>query len=78
MSTILVWGAFVLLVLIILAFDLGMFSRGAAKAISARQALFRTGIYVCLSGIFTVFVYYAYEHNWFELGIYAEAEDHDE
>lgn len=76
-STILVWGAFVLLVLIILAFDLGMFSGGPSKAISARQALFRTGVYVFLSGLFTVFVYHAYENHWFDLGIYAPNEDQE-
>jgi tellurite resistance protein TerC len=65
----------VLLVLIILAFDLGMFSKGPAKAISARQALFRTGVYVALSAMFTVFVYYAYENHWGELGIYAAPDD---
>jgi tellurite resistance protein TerC len=69
-TTILVWGAFVLLVLIILAFDLGLFSRGPAKSISAREALFRTAVYVCLSGLFTVFVYYAYENHWANLGVY--------
>jgi len=80
-STILIWGGFVVLVLIILAFDLGAFSRGPSKAISARQALFRTGVYVCLSITFTVFVYYAYDNHWFELGVYAEpddAEEHDD
>ncbi len=77
-STILVWGAFVLLVLIILAFDLGVFSRGPARAISARQALFRTSVYVCLSGLFTVFVYYSYEHHWFDLGVYEAAEDEED
>ncbi|MBI1347475.1 TerC/Alx family metal homeostasis membrane protein [bacterium] len=78
MSTILIWGGFVVLVLIILAFDLGAFSRGPAKAISARQALFRTAVYVCLSMIFTVFVYYSYENHWFELGVYPEADAADE
>jgi tellurite resistance protein TerC len=71
-STILVWGAFIVLVLIILAFDLGMFSRGPARAITARQALFRTGVYVMLSAIFTVFVYYAYDSHLFNLGVYEE------
>ena len=81
MSTILVWGAFLLLVCIILAFDLGLFSRGPSKAISARQALFRTGVYVFLSGLFTIFVYYAYDGHWFNLGVYepvAEEEAHDD
>jgi len=74
-STILVWGAFVLLVLMILAFDLGAFSRGPARAITARQALFRTGVYVFLSCLFTVFVYYAYENHWFNLGVYADPDE---
>jgi tellurite resistance protein TerC len=74
-STILVWGAFVLLVLIILAFDLGAFSRGPSRSISARQALFRTGVYVFLSCLFTVFVYHAYENHWFDLGVYHGAEN---
>ncbi len=70
-----VWGAFLLLVLLILAFDLGAFSRGSSRSISARQALFRTGVYFFLSVCFTVFVYYAYENHWLGLGIYAEADD---
>lgn len=77
-----VWGAFLLLVLLILAFDLGAFSRGASRSISARQALFRTGVYFSLSVMFTVFVYYAYENHWLNLGVYAEpdnpAEAHDD
>ena len=67
-----------LLVLIILAFDLGAFSRGPSKAISARQALFRTSVYVCLTSLFTVFVYHGYENHWFELGVYAEATTSEE
>ena len=43
-----IWAAFVLLVLFILAFDLGLFSRGERKALTARAALIRTGIYFCL------------------------------
>ncbi|ODA29943.1 TerC family protein [Planctopirus hydrillae] len=66
--TVLVWAGFIILVLLILAFDLGAFSRGSHRVISARQALFRTGVYFALSCLFTVFVYYAYENHWFELG----------
>jgi tellurite resistance protein TerC len=71
-TTILVWGAFVLLVLLILAFDLGAFSKKESRSISARQALFRTLVYFTLSCCFTVFVYHAYERHWFELGVYAD------
>lgn len=66
--TVVVWAAFVVLVLIILAFDLGIFSR-ESKAISARQALLRTGVYFTLAMLFTVFVGFAYEYHWFDLGI---------
>jgi tellurite resistance protein TerC len=74
-NTALVWGAFLLLVLMILAFDLGAFSSSHSRAISARQALFRTAVYFFLSVLFTVFVYYAYENHWFQLGEYAQADD---
>jgi len=71
-----VWAAFVLLVLFILAFDLGIFSR-ESKALSARAALIRTTVYFVLALMFTVFVYFAYEHHWGGLGVYAAADaDH--
>ena len=66
-----IWAAFVLLVLFILAFDLGLFSRGERKALTARAALIRTGIYFCLALLFTVFVYFAYDGHWFGLGVYS-------
>lgn len=64
-----VWAAFLLLVLFILAFDLGVFSR-ESKALSARAALVRTTVYFILALMFTVFVYFAYEHHLGGLGIY--------
>jgi tellurite resistance protein TerC len=76
-STILVWGAFLLFVLLILAFDLGAFSKKESRSISARQALVRTAVYFTLSCLFTVFVYYSYEHHWFELGKYAAPDVED-
>ena len=66
-----IWAACVLLVLLILAFDLGLFTRGERKALTARAALMRTGVYFCLAMLFTVFVYFAYEYHWFQLGVYA-------
>ncbi len=66
-----IWAAFVLLVLLVLAFDLGLFTRGETKALTARAALMRTGVYFTLAMLFTVFVYFAYENAWFGLGIYA-------
>jgi tellurite resistance protein TerC len=69
-----VWAAFVLLVLMILAFDLGVFSR-ESKALSAKTALFRTGVYFMLAVFFTVFVYFAYDAHWFGLGLYPPVTD---
>ncbi|GIX05476.1 MAG: membrane protein [Planctomycetaceae bacterium] len=67
MDIVIVWGTFLLLVGLILAFDLGAFSRHE-HTISAREALLRTGLYFTLACLFTVFVYYAYERHWFGLG----------
>lgn len=70
-----------LLVLFILAFDLGAFSKKASRSITARQALARTAVYFFLSVCFTGFVYYAFEHHWFQLGVYADndgEDDHEE
>lgn len=67
-TTVVVWVGFVLMVLLLLAFDLGAFSGNKSQAISARQALFRCGVYAFLAVLFTVFVYHAYERHWFELG----------
>ncbi|HET6423483.1 MAG TPA: TerC family protein [Planctomycetaceae bacterium] len=80
MSTVLIWGGFVLLVLLILAFDLGAFSKKEVRSITARQALVRTAAYFFLSICFTAFVYYAFENHWFNLGVYPaqEADKHDE
>ena len=68
----LVWPAFIVLVLTILAFDLGIFSR-ERKALSTRAALVRTTVYFVLALLFTVFVYFAYENHWGKLGIYSDA-----
>lgn len=67
-----------LLVLFILAFDLGAFSKQASRAITARQALARTAIYFFLSVCFTGFVYYAFEYHWFQLGVYADENPEDD
>ncbi|MBC8112879.1 MAG: TerC/Alx family metal homeostasis membrane protein [Candidatus Saccharimonas sp.] len=66
-----IWAAFLLLVLLVLAFDLGLFTHGDKKALTARAALLRTAVYFCLAMLFTVFVYFAYESHWFQLGVYA-------
>ena len=72
--TALVWAGFLVLVLMILAFDLGIFSR-ESKTLDARTALFRTATYFGLAVLFTVFVFFAYQRNWFGLGAGIDPDD---
>ncbi len=74
MQIVIAWGGFLALVLVLLAFDLGAFSGKKSQIISARQALFRTFCYLALACLFTVFVYYAYDRHWFNLGLLSEEE----
>ncbi len=69
-----VWLGFLVLVLLILAFDLGFFSR-QSKTLTAKAALFRTGVYFVLAIFFTGFVYFAYQYHWFDLGVGGDPND---
>ncbi len=58
-----VWIGFLILIFILLALDLGVFNKNP-HAINAREALGWTGIWVALSLLFSVFIYFAYENGW--------------
>lgn len=58
-----VWIGFLILIFILLALDLGVFNKNP-HAITAREALGWTGIWVALSLLFSVFIYFAYENGW--------------
>ena len=65
----LVWAGFFLLIFLILAFDLGIFSR-ESKTLTAKTALFRTGVYFFLSVLFAGFrLFQLTEYHWFDLGV---------
>lgn len=64
----LVWISFIVIVCIFLALDLGVFHKHA-HIISTREALRWTGVWVTMSLLFAVFVYYAYGNNWFGIGL---------
>lgn len=66
--TILVWGGFTLLILTLLALDLGLLNR-RPHVIPAREALMWTGFWVTLALSFNVLIYLAYENKWLDLGI---------
>ncbi len=61
--TIWVWVGFVLLVLLMLAVDLGVFNR-RPRVIGAGEALAWSGMWVAVSLGFMVPVYYLYEGHW--------------
>jgi tellurite resistance protein TerC len=56
-------AAFVVLILALIAIDLGLIGR-QAHVISVREALIRTAIWASISCAFSVFIYFLYGHNW--------------
>lgn len=57
------WIAFIIIVLALMALDLGVLHR-KAHVIGVREALIRVGGWVSLALAFNVLVYFMYEHNW--------------
>lgn len=64
----LIWIIFLAVVLFLLALDLGVFHRHD-HAVPLREALGWTGLWMLLSLLFGIFVYFAYAHHWFDLGL---------
>ncbi len=58
-----IWTAFIILILILLALDLGLFNR-TPHAVSTREALRWTLLWVAVSLLFGVVVYFVYEQGW--------------
>jgi tellurite resistance protein TerC len=69
-----IWSGFILFVLAMLALDLGVFHR-KAHAVSMREALGWSAVWVALGLAFTIVVYFGYEHHWLGLGSIADAVD---
>ncbi len=63
-----VWIGFLVMIFTFLALDLGVFNKEAHK-ITTKEALRWTTLWVSLSLLFSVFIYFAYENHWFDLGI---------
>lgn len=68
------WVAFVVLIVALLALDLGVFRR-TAHVIGLREALVAAGAWIGVGLLFNVFVYFAYEYHWFGLDIPKEEPD---
>lgn len=69
-----VWLAFVAFVLLMLALDLGVFHRNA-HFVSVKEAIVWSVVWLIMSLLFAVIVYYAYENQWFGLGTVVDAVD---
>jgi tellurite resistance protein TerC len=57
------WIGFIVLIGLLLAFDLGVFHR-TAHVVEVREALIWSGVWVGLSLLFNVFIYFGYERHW--------------
>ena len=68
------WVIFVSFVLVMLALDLGVFHR-KSHAVSFKESLGWTAVWVTLALSFSVVVYFAYENHWGGLGTSADDVD---
>ncbi len=65
-----VWIGFVVLVMLLMALDLGVFNR-KAHIPSIKESLLSTIGWISLALLFNIFIYFAYEYKWLNLGLYA-------
>jgi tellurite resistance protein TerC len=61
------WAGFILLILALLALDLGVFHR-RARAIGTGEALAWSAFWIILALVFNVAVFFIYERNWMGVG----------
>jgi len=69
-----IWIGFVAFVLLMLALDLGVFHR-KAHVVSVKEAIAWSAVWLALGSAFAVFVYFAYDGQWFGLGAVADPVD---
>jgi len=69
-----IWIGFILLILLMLALDLGVFHR-KAHVVKLREALGWSAVWVTLGLAFSGFIYAGYEHQWLGLGTTVDAVD---
>ena len=67
------WGVFLLLVLVGISLDLGIFNR-TPRVIRTREAFAWTIFWITQALCFSLVVYYVYDNNWEGLGIMSQAE----
>ena len=63
MTMALFWIGFILLVIVLLAIDLGVFNK-EAHVVTTAEALRWTTVWVTISLLFSIFIYFAYQNQW--------------
>ena len=62
------YAGFIVVVLILLALDLGVFNRNA-HVVSVKEAIGWSAFWIALGLAFSVFIYFGYERHWMGLGL---------
>jgi tellurite resistance protein TerC len=62
-----IWMGFIVFVLLLLALDLGVFHR-KAHVVHVKEALGWSAVWITIGLLFSIFVYFGYEHHWLGLG----------
>ncbi len=62
------YAAFIALVIVFLALDLGVFHK-VAHEVGMKEAVIWSAIWLSCGVTFSVFVYFAYENHWLGLGL---------
>ncbi|EKD51752.1 MAG: hypothetical protein ACD_62C00186G0004 [uncultured bacterium] len=62
------WSSFIVLVILLMALDLGVLNR-KAHIIGAKEALGWTAFWISLALLFNIVVFFIYEHHWFGMGL---------
>lgn len=62
------WASFFVMIVGLLLLDVGLLHR-TPKVISTREALLWTCFWILLALIFNGFIYFLYQHHWFEMGL---------
>ena len=69
-----IWIAFIVFVLLMLALDMGVFHR-KAHVVDVKEALAWSAVWLSMGLAFAVFLYFAYDNQWFGLGTVVDAVD---
>ena len=68
------WVIFIGFVLAMLALDLGVFHR-KSHTVGFKESLGWSAVWITLGLCFSIFVYFAYDRHWFDLGLTVDAVD---